>query len=402
MGRGSVLISGGGVTGPTLAFWLERAGWRVTVLERAPAARPEGHNVDVRGAGREVLRRMGLEEAALERTTTEEATVFVDADGRDLARFPAPQDDTRGLTAELEILRSDLAGLLQTASADAVEYRYGDSIARVHDTGTLVRVALESGEELEVDAVLVAEGVNSRTRTRVFGGPGTEGAVRRLGAYCAYLAIPRSPEDEPTWRWYTATGGRSVHLRPDAVGTTRALLTFLSDTPGLDRVDEEGQRRVLRRVYADAGWQTPRVLDGLDAAPFYLEDLAQVHLPTWSRGRVALVGDSAWCATPISGMGTTLALTGAYVLARELGAPSDGDDPRAAFRRAEERLRPFVTRGQKLPPGTPRLAHPRSRAGLAAMRAALTVAGGPVGRGLSALGARFASPPADTFQLPPQ
>ncbi len=115
-----ILISGASVAGPTAAYWLAKAGHRVTVLERGDRLRTAGQNVDVRGPGREVLRRMGLEETILAQGTGEVGLRFVDDDGGALAEFPAGDDDSGGATAQVEILRGTLAstfGELSSASS---------------------------------------------------------------------------------------------------------------------------------------------------------------------------------------------------------------------------------------------------------------------------------------------
>ncbi len=389
----SILISGASIAGPTLAFWLARAGWDVTVVERTDALREEGQNVDVRGAAREVLRRMGLEDAALTATTGEQGTVFVDDAGADVVRLPAGADDTHGATAELEILRGRLGVLVHEACGEDVEFRFGDQISGLEQDADGVDVRFASGREQRFDLVVLAEGVNSRSRGLVF----PAAPKRHLGMYMAYLTILHQDHDTPWWRWLVARGGRGVTLRPDDVGTTRATLNFLSDTRGLDELDRAGQVTVLRRVFADVGWETPRILDALDDAPLYFEDLAQVHLPAWSAGRVALVGDAAWCATPLSGIGTTLALTGAYTLAAALAGDAD---PAVALARYERQMRPFVDKGQALPPGTPWVANPRTDRGRAVFWLAVRAGTSPLARRLGDLGGRFTTPPADRFQLP--
>ena len=389
----TVLVSGASIAGPTTAFWLARAGYEVTVVERFDALRDEGQNIDVRGAAREVLRRMGLEEAALAATTGEQGTVFVDEHGRDVARFPAGEGDTAGATAELEILRGRLGGLLHDATGDDVRYVFGEQITALDQDADGVDVTFASGREQRYDLVVLAEGVNSRSRELVL-----PGAPRRyLGMLMAYLTIPRTDADTDWWRWYVAGEGRGVNLRPDDVGSMRASLNVLTDTRGIDDLPRESQVALLRRAFTGAGWETERILAALDDAPLYVEDLAQMRLPRWSAGRVALVGDAAWCATPVSGIGTTLALSGAYTLAAELAAAADH---RAGFTAYERRMRPFVEKGQSLPPGTPQVANPRSERGRALFRTALRVAAsGPVQK-LTGLASPFSNPPADRYELP--
>ncbi len=389
----TVLVSGASIAGPTAASWLARAGFEVTVVERFAALRDEGQNIDVRGAAREVLRRMGLEEAALAAGTGEQGTVFLGEGGRELARFPASTDDTSGPTAQMEILRGRLGELLHDHSADAVRYVFDDQIAGLAQDPDGVDVTFASGQEQRFDLVVLAEGVNSRSRDLVF----PAASRTYLGMLIAYLTIPRQADDTDWWRWYVAGRGRGVNLRPDDVGTTRAALNLLTDTRGIDDLPRDAQVALLRRAFTGAGWQTDRVLDALDDAPMYLEDLAQVHLPSWSVGRIALVGDAAWCATPVSGVGTSLALAGAYTLAAALAGAADH---RAGLAEYEARMRPFVDAGQSLPPGVPGVANPRTELGRKAFGTVLRVAASPLAARVGGVATRFTTPPADRYELP--
>lgn len=392
MATPTVLISGASIAGPTAAFWLQRYGWATTVVERFDGLREAGQNIDVRGAGREVLRRMDLEDAVRGASTGELGLEFVDEAGRTLAAFPAGESDTGGATAELEVLRGELSRLVVERTT-GTEYLFGDRIVALDERADGVAVTFEHGPTRTFDVVVVAEGLTSRTRALIL--PDAE--IDDLGLYTAYLTIPRTAADNDWWRWYTAPGGRTVNLRPDNTGTTRASVSFLSDVRGLEDLDRADQVRLLRRHFADAGWETPRVLAALDDAAFYFDTVGQMRLPVWSSGRVVLVGDAAYCASPVSGMSTSLALVGAYVLAGELAA---GGDHRAAFARYESTMRPYVEQAQDLPPGTPRLAHPRSRAGVSALRTAVRVAGSPVGKRIAGLAGGLFSPPADKISLP--
>lgn len=392
MTQRTVLISGASIAGPALAFWLHRAGFRTVIVERAPELRLGGQNVDIRGAGREVTRRMGIEDEIRAATTGEVGMRFVDDHDHTKAEFPAGTSDSAGPTAEIEILRGDLARLLVNRTSDNTEYVYGNFITGLRETADRVVVSFERGEDRTVDLVVAADGIRSRTRSILFG---DEPKVRELGLYMAYLTIPRASTDSAWARWYSAPGSRTILLRPDAVGTTRAALSFLSGPRGYERMDAVAQKIVLRHVFADAGWEAGRVLKALDnSTDMYFESVGQVLAPRWSRGRVALVGDAAYCASPISGMGTSLALVGAYVLAGELARRSDH---RAAFASYERIMRPYVTQAQKLLPGTPRLALPKSRVGVALFNTAMkVVASRLVGR----LGNKLFTPPADKIDLP--
>ncbi|MGY6654790.1 FAD-dependent monooxygenase [Amycolatopsis sp. TRM77291] len=388
----NILISGAGIAGTALAFWLRRHGVAATVVERAPAPRLGGQTVDLRGAGRTVVERMGLEQAARDRVTHEAGLRFVDRRGRVRASFAADSLDGDGFVTELEILRGELAGLLHQSTREDTEYVFGDEITGLTDTGDGVDVTFRAGSGRRFDLVVLADGFRSRTRGLVFA---DLVRTRSFGLYTAYFTVPRAGSDGRWARWYNAPGRRVVTLRPDNQGTTRASLSFLLPRPGLERLRLPAQQEFLRRHYVDAGWETPRVLDGLGGSPdYFFESVGQIRLEHWSRGRIAVVGDAAYCASPLSGMGTSLALVGAYVLAGELGRHAGHVD---AFRSYEAIMRPYVDQAQKVPWIAPRLAAPKSRAGIGLLHALAGLAAGPrVGR----FAARFTNPPSDAIELP--
>lgn len=212
----------------------------------------------------------------------------------------------------------------------------------------------------------------------------------------AYLSIARRPDDTDWWNWYSAPGGLAITLRPDRHGTTRAVLSaVIYDRPDAGGRSLAEQKDRLRRQFRGVAGPAQRVLDALDdSADLYFESLAQIKATRWSRGRVALTGDAAWCAAPVSGMGTTLSIVGAYVLAGEIAGHAEH---REAFTAYERVMRPFVDRAQRLPPGVPRIANPRTSAGLAVLRAGLRLAATPLA---AKIGGRVFTPPADRIDLP--
>lgn len=393
MTKKRVLISGASIAGPAAACWLARYGWEVTVIERAAQLREGGHNIDIRGAGREVARRMGIEHTIREATTGEKGTRFINMDGGTVAEFPAATSDTAGATAELEILRGDLARIIIDATPAGVEYIFGDVITGINESSDEIVVSFQHGPDRSFDTLIVAEGINSRTRALVYDdGP----TIRPLGMYTSYFTIDRTPNDDGWAQWYNTTQGRAALLRPDNKGTTRATLSFLSSPEGHEGLPLKQQKTAVRNRFVDAGWEIPRILEGLEGAQdMYLDYIGQVHAPSWSKGKVILLGDAAYCASPISGMGTSLALVGAYVLAGELASHPDNTD--AASAEYERLLRPYVRQAQHLPPGAPRIANPKTRTGLAILSAVLKIG---ATRAFSALGEKFFTPPADKIELP--
>lgn len=349
------------------------------MIERHPRRRDEGQNVDIRGAAREVVRRMGIDADVRAANTGEVGTRFVRGDGSPAASFPvASSGGSDGPTAELEILRGELSRILIDRTASDTDYVFDNRIADVTDHGDRVTTALADGTTLDCDLLVIAEGLHSRSRRFVTGA-----AVRELGMYFAYVTLPRVANDDRWWNWQHAPRSRSVHLRPDNLGTTRAVLTFISDVRGLEALSRDDQIALLRRTFADVGGAAPRVLDELDAgAPMYFSGVGQVHPATWSKGRVALLGDAAFCNATFGGAGTSLALIGGYVLAGELATHTDVHVALDRYRRA---MAPFVDTAPRVREGVLRLANPRSAAGIALLHAGARLAAGPVGRAVAAV-----------------
>lgn len=388
------LITGASIAGLSAAWWLRRIGWEVTVVERAPAFRDGGQNVDVRGIAREVLDRMALTDAIRAKNTTETGTVIVDAHDKVIAELPSDGPD--GATAELEVIRGDFARAILESLPEGVRFVYGDAVAEVDESREdRVSIVTEGGERLDASLLIVAEGVRSRTRDLLFAT--SEVDADPLGITMAFGTIPRTADDDERWRWYNAVGGRQVHLRPDPYGTTRAILSYAGDD-GLAQRDRDDALRVLRERYADAGWQAPRVLDGFDSSDdVYIDELTQIRMPGWHRGRVCVIGDAAWCVTPMGGGGSSLALTGGYVLAAflsQVDGPVDRDRLDEALSSFDGWMRPLVDQIQGIPRGMLRLAYPHTRLGLAARGVLMKAMTAPP---LSHLTARFGQV-ADTDQ----
>lgn len=370
------VISGAGIGGPALALQLEAKGWDTTVIERYPARRDEGQNVDIRGAARDVIRRMGIDAEVRAANTTEVGMRFLRADGSTAASFPV-SPGTDGPTAELEILRGELSRIL-IERCDSTVYRFGTQIVDVSDHDDHVGIALADGTSLDADLLVIAEGLHSRSRRFV-----AETQVNDLGMYVAYATIPRRADDDNWWNWQHVTESRSVQLRPDNLGTTRAMLTFISDVRGLDEIGRQDVITILRRTFADAGGAAPRILSALDAgAPTYFSSAGQMSTPQWSKGRIALLGDAAHCNATFGGAGTSLALIGAYIMAGELRA---GTDVEAALARYQQRMKPFADAAPAVSPRVLRVANPRTRAGIRVLHAVSGVVAGPIGRAATAV-----------------
>lgn len=387
-----VLITGASVAGNTLAWWMSRYGFDVTVLERHPEFRDGGQNIDVRGAGRKVLSKMGLEEIVKQSGTGETGIQFVDDDNQTIAEFDVDEVGANGPTAELEILRGDLARILFDACRNRVAFRFGDTVSKIEDLETSAFVTFESGVRQIYDLVVIAEGVGSSTRELVFPG---ENTPRWLDVTMGYFTIPKGDGDGDHCRIFTAGEGRIIWLRPDNKGTTRAILVVQKVSDGAGDLAPAAQKAFLKEHFANAGWEAPRVLKGLETTDdLYFDVLRQVKMDRWSDGRVILTGDAAWCATPISGIGTTLAIVGAYVLAGELSKSSELADAMSQY---EAIMRPYVEKGQGVLKIAPKMLQPQTRFGVALQHAVLRVASAP---GVKQVAAKLFMPSADEIALP--
>ncbi|MFI6996361.1 FAD-dependent monooxygenase [Nocardia sp. NPDC050175] len=340
-----VLVAGASIAGPALAHWLRRWGAEVTVVERAPELRPGGQAVDARGVAKEAIQLMGLDAAVRAACTDTAGAHTVDADGNVLETFRADDNGGDGYIAEIEILRGDLSQVLYDDTRDGVEYIFGDRIAELTQDADGVDVTFAGGDRRRFELVVGADGLHSALRAMVFGPH--EQFVRHLGLVLAFYSVPNEFQLD-RWLLDYQESGRSASLRPIQDATrAMAMFSFPSADFDVDYRDVEAQKRLLRERIADLGWLTPDILAHLDDTPdFYLDQVAQVVMDRWSSGRVVLLGDAAFSASPMSGAGTGLALVGAYLLAGELAAA--GWDPEAGFASYERQMRPYVEANQEI------------------------------------------------------
>ncbi|WP_223572560.1 FAD-dependent monooxygenase [Xanthomonas citri] len=322
-----------------------------------------------------VLRRMSLETIALERSTRERGTDWVTEDDRVLARFEAADSSNdSGPTAELEIRRGDIARIVYDAALqNGATFRFDDSIVRVEQSDDGVHVTFASGLRERYTCVVVAEGVGSHTRELVFPG---ENMPRWMNLTIAYFSIPQRDHDSAYARQYNAPGGRGAVVKPVRDGMLGVHIGIQKRPESEHTWSAAQQRAFIHAQFSGLGWEFPRIVQAMEKVDdFYFDVLRQVRMPRWSNGPVVLTGDAAWCPTALSGIGTTLAMVGGYVLAGEL---AKADTPSAAFARYEQIMRPFVDEGQNIPKLLPRLLWPHTRVGLAVLRGAMHIAGSPV------------------------
>ena len=327
-----VLISGASVAGPALAYWLGRSGYEVTVVERAPRLRDGGHAVDFRGAAHfNVLKRMGVLDELRDLQTHAGAMRFIDGHGN--TKLFLPSEFAGG---DLEVRRSDLARVLYQHSLPHAEYIFDDSISALDQRDDGVDVTFDRADPRCFGLVIGADGIRSNTRRLLFN-----------QSFETYLGYCVAGWDTPDIR---AIGAESVLLNSPGrmIGLTASgrdgsagvLCVFAAPEDGAWRGGIAGHKAKLRETYCDLGWRVPELLDTLDRTDdVFVSPVSRADPPNWSAGRVALVGDAASGAA-IGGMGTGMAIIGAYVLAGELTL--DPGNPSAAFARYQQRLQAHV------------------------------------------------------------
>ncbi|MFG3441046.1 FAD-dependent monooxygenase [Nonomuraea sp. NPDC047897] len=340
----TVLISGASVAGPALAYWLRRHGLTPTVVEKAPEPRAGGQAIDIRGVALDVVDRMGLLAPLREVRTRMRGMSMLDGAGNELMRSTEHAMSSGRLdNDDIEVLREDLTALLYDRTGRDVEYVFGDSIATMEQDDHGVHVTFERAAPRTFDLVVGADGLHSTVRRLAFG-PEAE-FVHHLGTYLSVFTADNflDLEDWQVWVREGRAGGGVYPVRGNT--ELRVNLGFEAEPIPYDHRDLDQQRRLVAEHCGALRWEVPRLLDAMWKAPdFYFDAMAQVRMGSWSRGRVTLLGDAGYCASPLSGQGTSLALVGAYVLAAELAA----GDVATALDRYEARMRPFVALNQAL------------------------------------------------------
>jgi 2-polyprenyl-6-methoxyphenol hydroxylase-like FAD-dependent oxidoreductase len=245
-------------------------------------------------------------------------------------------------------MRGDVARILYDATAGSTEYIFGDRITALDQRPDGVDVTFASGPRRRFDIVVGADGVHSGVRALAFG-PESD-YVRHLGAYTAYFTVA-DPGDLGSWfLMHNHPGGLVAGIRPERGGTAKAMLSFTSPPLEYDRRDVARQQKIVAKALRPMGWKVPALLAQMAAAPdFYFDTISQVHVDRWWRGRAVLVGDAGYCGSPLAGLGTSLSIVGAYVLAGELAARPD--DTEAAFAAYQAEMKDYVAKALELPPG---------------------------------------------------
>jgi 2-polyprenyl-6-methoxyphenol hydroxylase-like FAD-dependent oxidoreductase len=343
----NVLISGGGIAGLTLAFWLHRHGHRPFIVERSPRLREEGYMIDFFGPGYGASERMGILSDIEGIHYQIPSLSFIDSRGNERfsLEYAALRKNLFG-GRHFNFMRGDLETLLYSRIEDRVRLSFGTTVESFQQDGSQVHARFTDGTSGSFDLLVGADGVHSHIRELAFGGE--RSLSRSLGYFAAAFTV-----DEPAlWggfrdAFYTLTvRERQVAVYPVHGGRLATFFIHKSHRmPG--GFGAESARRELHEVYGGMGWIVPTLLERIPSgSELYFDEVTQIEMPSWSVGRVALVGDACQCVSPLAGQGASLAVAGAYVLAEELAAARKGEIA-GALARYESRLRPNVERTQR-------------------------------------------------------
>ncbi|KAJ5605789.1 hypothetical protein N7510_008570 [Penicillium lagena] len=376
-----VLIVGASIAGPTAAYWFAKAGANVTVIERFPQLRTNGHNVDIRNVGVTVMRKIsGMEAAVKAKTVPMEGISFVRTDGRPYGIIRATGNpDRQSLVSEYEIFRGDLAHILfeMTKDNENIHYIFDEQVVSMRqdepDDNGPVTVEFANGFPTSIfDLVVACDGATSRTRA-IGLGCGVRDNIQSTNSWVAYCSMPQDLlAGSKLGQAYSAPGGRFIAAGADPSGMTRVVFMGIHPRDDHDAVrpfreamerGDDALKQFVAQHYRGAGWRCDEAVKGmLEAEDFYATEIVQVKPPCLYNGGFVLVGDAGYAPGP-TGAGTSLALAGAYILAGEVGSRHKGDLA-AGLRGYEERMRPLIDDLQKIPLGVPTVFAPQTAWGI--------------------------------------
>jgi 2-polyprenyl-6-methoxyphenol hydroxylase-like FAD-dependent oxidoreductase len=344
MDNRNVLISGAGIAGTTLAFWLKKFGFNPTVVEIAPRLREGGYAIDFMGAGYDVAEKMGII-PALENVDIDISKLsFVDKNNREKGSMNYRKIKRMMNNRAFTLLRSDLAKVIYESFDSDIEILFGDTIRKIEQNDEKVLVSFQSGLTRTFDLVVGADGLHSNVRNLIFGGE--EQFEKYYGYYTSSYTIDDFSFESGDFSMYNVPY-KQVAVYSSSANKTFAFFIFTSaEKLSYERHDLTKQKQILKTQFMNIGWKCPLLLSKIDATTdFYFDSISQIKMESWSKGRITLVGDACDCPSLLSGKGSTLAMVGAYILAGELKQANG--DYKIAFEQYQNIFKPFMSKKQK-------------------------------------------------------
>ena len=339
-----VLISGASIAGLATAYWLTKLGYQVTVVEQAAHPRLGGAAINVQGEALTWAKQMGIYEQLQAQRLPPSQLQFI-ASGEVLenpalpeAAEPPAASPEEIPAEEIEIERDKLMSILLGALPDQVEFLFNNRITGLAETADALHVTFAQGAPRAFELAFGCDGLHSGVRQLWFG---PEAAYSYFLQHYASLTIVDRLLLAPNTAQLYNTPGKGILLNAYN-GKTDIIFWFFSKTElAYDYRDTAQQRAIVLSQFANQGWRTPELLaEVAEAGISYFDKFSQIKMPAWAKGRVALVGDAGYCASPAAGIGASLALQGAAAVAEAL-ATHAGDYHRA-LPAYEQALRPFI------------------------------------------------------------
>lgn len=334
-----VLISGASIAGLSTAYWMNRLGYQVTVVEIANEPRIAGATIDLRGATVDIAKRMGIYEQLKSNRLNVELIEFKNAEDVTVGSIPIKKDDLNlPEDEEIEIERDKFLGILFDGLKNDVEFIFNDSIIALTETKDALQVSFKNGVQRTFDLLLGCDGSHSGVR-KIWFGEESEYA-HFLQAYFSISIVNKLLIKQKTMQMFNVPD-KAITLNAYKHKTDVIFCFFSENEIPYDYRDLEQQRKITLEQFAGQGWRTAALLEEIQQANnFYFDKFCQIKMPCWTKGRVALVGDAAYCASPAAGMGASLSMNGAAALADAL--EKHKGDFRPAFQDYEKNLRPFI------------------------------------------------------------
>ena len=344
MNNKNILISGAGIAGTTLAWWLKKFGFNPTLIEIAPALREGGYAIDFMGAGYDVAEKMGIIPALKEVDINFSKLVFVDSNNKEKGSMNYQKIKNFLNGRAFTLLRSDLAKMIYQSLDKDVEIIFGDTITNIAQNENEVSVTFQSGTTKNFDLLVGADGLHSKVRSLVFGNE-TQ-FEKYFGYYTSSYTIDDFSLGNHTFSMYNVPY-KQVAVYSNSGNKTTTFFIFTSpEKLSYPYHDIGKQKQILKTEFENSGWMCPQLLSGIDSTTdFYFDSISQIKMDSWYKGRITLVGDAGYCPSLLSGKGSTLAMVGAYILAGELKQANG--DYKAAFKQYEVIFKPFMDKKQK-------------------------------------------------------
>jgi 2-polyprenyl-6-methoxyphenol hydroxylase-like FAD-dependent oxidoreductase len=340
----NILISGAGIAGLTAAYWLKEYGFSPVIAELAPKLREGGYMIDFLGAGFEVAERMNIIEQLREKHYHIPEITFVNEKGNRIGGFNI--DKLRKLInyRHFNMLRGELAKVLYDTIKNKVEFIFGNSVTALDEKEDYTEVTFADNSKRNFDLVIGADGLHSAVRKIIFGPE--SGFETHLGYYVSSFTIENNTGRSDIFQSYTVKG-KWAGIYSIAENKLATFFIFKSNKINYPHHDIRAQQAILSECFGNVGWKCPMLLEKMPAsADFYFDDVSQIIMDSWSKGRITLSGDSCQCVSPIAGKGASLAMAGAYILAGELKKSSG--EYESAFLNYEKKIKPEILRTQKM------------------------------------------------------